>query len=197
MAGEPAPGSVDSHAFVGVGALSPIPAFTPSPINSVTSVLANLEPGLAVQAGFFVRPAHALELRISGGPNSAKETLLGGQVYGSFYIPRALGRRPLGAYVGWGIRTWRLGNSLTHVSRYNVAPAIAIGNRIRLGGDRFYLDIRVHEILGVYTWTSDAHTTGGVGTLGDRWFPKNPVVSFDVGVNIRSSDGRAPGQRGA
>jgi hypothetical protein len=40
----------------------------------------------------------------------------------------------------------------------------------------------------LYTWSSDPHTTGGLGTLADPWLPKAPVLSVDLGARL----GRAP-----
>jgi hypothetical protein len=178
-----APERATSQAFVGVNPLAPLPALAPVPLSTLGSVLANLEPGFAASGGLFLSDAHAVELRLSAGPNSARETLWGAQVYESFYLPRALGRGPKGMYVGAGVRGWTLQNDLTDVRRHNVAVAVALGDRFDLGG-RVYLDARLHEILGVYTWTSDPHTDPGLGTVLDAWLPKTPVVSLDVGLYL-------------
>lgn len=175
-AGDNAPG------FVGVNLLSPLPALSPVPLSTLGSVLANLEPGLGVQGGVLLGDVHALEGRLSFGPNSDAELLFSTQLYESFYLLRALQHNPRGLYLGGGVRYWDLYNQLTDVHRNNLGMALSVGYRFDLG--RLYLDLRLHEIGLVYTWTSDEHTLPGLATLADPWLPRVPVFSVDLGMEV-------------
>jgi hypothetical protein len=169
--------------FAGYNLLSPFPAFLPVPGNTLFSVLSNLECGLGLSGGMIMKNVHAMELRLSLGPNSRTETIFNAQVYYNFYPMRSFQLRMKGLYVGTGLRYWDLFNGLTEVHRNNVAGEIDLGYRFGLKGS-FYIDVRVSEIAAVYSWLSAEHTDGGWATLANPSLPKSPLFSIDVGIRL-------------
>lgn len=172
-----------SGGSLGVNLLSPAPALLPVPLSTFSAVLANLEPGVAAAVGMDLGELSSLEARGSFGPNSNTELLFGAQVAGRFHLCRALQWGPEGLYVGGGVRWWDLSNQLTGVHRRNLAAAIAAGHRWHFGS--LYFDARVHEILALTTWSTEAHTKAASATLLDPWLPKIPLFSFDLGIVFR------------
>lgn len=168
--------------FAGVNLLSPLPALTPVPVSTLSSLLCNLEVGFGASGGVVLGGVHRLEARGAIGPNSAQELLLNvGTSYG-WYGTRALGWSAPGLYAGGGLRAWDLYGTATGVHRPTVAAAAEAGYRFELG--RLYLDLRAHELLGLRTWSSEPHTLGGWATLGSPWIPKAPLLSLDLGVAL-------------
>ncbi len=169
--------------FVGVNLLAPLPAFLPVPLSTLTSVFSGLETGLGVNGGVPAGRWTRVEGRLAAGPNSDAEWLFHLGAWGTIQPLGALGRRPENLYVGAGLRAWDLRNGLTDVDRFNLAAALAVGHRFDLG--RAWLDLRAQEILGVCTWTSDPHTEPGFATVADPWMPKVPLITLDLGVDVR------------
>lgn len=168
---------------LGINLLSPAAALLPVPLSTFSSVLANLEPGVAASVGADLGEWTSLEVRGSFGPNSDTEQVFGAQLGGRFHFCRALRWGPDGAYVGGGARWWDLSNQLTGVHRRNVAGTVTLGHRWNFGS--VYFDARAHELLAIYTWSTDPHTEPGGATLADPWLPKVPLFSFDLGFNFR------------
>jgi hypothetical protein len=173
----------ENRFFAGVNLLSPFPSFLPVPGNTLFSVLSNLECGLGVSGGMMVNRCHALELRMALGPNSRSETIFNTQMYYHFFLARHFGWSMEGLYGGAGIRYWDLYNDLTGIHRNTFAGEIDIGYRFGLRGP-FYIDLRAGMITAVYSWLSEAHTTGGWATIADPSLPKSPLLSLDFGMKF-------------
>jgi hypothetical protein len=89
---EPGPDRDVAPGFVGINPVAPLPAVLPVPASTLTSVVSSLETGLAVSGGIVLGDVHALEGRVSVGPNSKGEWLAGAQVRYGLYVARAVHR---------------------------------------------------------------------------------------------------------
>jgi hypothetical protein len=169
--------------FAGTNLFSPLPGMLPTPGNSLFSLLSNLECGLGLSGGMVVKECHALELRCAFGPNSREEAIFHSQAYYNFFPMQRFHLRMKGLYCGCGLRYWDLYNDLTDVHRNNVAGQADLGYRFKVWNP-LYLDLRLSEIVAVYSWLSADHTVGGWATLFDRSLPRIPLLSVDVGVKL-------------
>jgi hypothetical protein len=169
--------------FAGCNLLSPVPALLPVPGSTLFSVLSNLECGFGVSGGTMINRCHAVELRLALGPNSRSETIFNTQIYYNFFLMRRLNMRMKGLYLGGGMRYWDLYNGLTKVHRNNMAGQIDLGYRFRVYRP-LYVDLRMSEIVAMYSWLSAEHTLGGWATLASSSLPKSPLVSIDLGIRL-------------
>jgi len=169
--------------FIGCNVLAPFPSFLPVPGNTIFSVLSNLECGLGLSGGTAIKEYHSIELRLALGPNSRSELIFNSQAYYNFFPMRCFEFRMKGFYAGTGIRYWDLYHTLTGIHRNNLAGEIDVGYRFHLKGPT-YLDLRLNEIVTVYSWLSQEHTLPGWASVFGKSLPKNPLLSLDFGLQL-------------
>lgn len=151
----------DFRWYVGTNPLSPLagPKMSNATLHALVPMITNLEYGATLVGGWNFNATHTVEARLSLGKSNRYNIIPQAQVIYHFHFVNALKDNNSGWYVGTGIRYIDYHSLHTGDHRRTwMLPTFEIGHSWRQ--KRFFTDLRLMQMVGVYSSSSIANTSG-------------------------------------